>query len=308
MIRTKKRILLFLLIFLLGIGIYFLTTQWDLLYNNIQLWYFSQKYNNGNVQYDSTVETRTLFSRELNNQNREFKIYLPKEYASDPKARFPVVYLLHGYPGSDKDWLINTNLQKRLDEKIKKKIIPPIIVVFPDMNGPVERDSQYINATLVNQNMENYFIRELIPFVDREYRTISKREKRAIGGLSSGAYGALFLGLHHNDLFSYIFSHSGYMQNTEGAMYRLIKDFPHNKTKYNLLSYVKTTPLDKKTFIYLDIGTKDYLHFQKDNIDFAEVLKKKGITFKYQTTDGGHGWKVWSSNINNSLSLLKKVF
>ncbi len=69
------------------------------------------------------------------------KIYLPPHYSAEKQIRYPVLYLLHGYPGTDRDWLMNTNLQKRLDQKIMAKAIPPLIVVFPDMNGPLIRDS-----------------------------------------------------------------------------------------------------------------------------------------------------------------------
>ena len=163
------------------------------------------------------------------------------------------MFLLHGYPGTENDWLINTALQARLDEKIKAGTLPSLLVIFPDMNGPIVRDSQYLDATKIDQKMESYFIKELVPYIDAQYQTIQLRANRAIGGLSSGGYGALYIGIKYNDLFSYIFSHSGYMTNNESVLSRLITDSKGQKKLYSPLYTIEKAKLQNPLFIYFYI-------------------------------------------------------
>ena len=71
--------------------------------------------------YTSVIETVNFTSQALNGQQRELKIYLPSAYNPKGHYRYPVLYLLHGYPGADTDWLINANLQPVLDRMIANR-------------------------------------------------------------------------------------------------------------------------------------------------------------------------------------------
>lgn len=297
-----------LFIFLIVVFVLFISYQnWDILFSESQHIFYRLYYSYSvHSNSGSLIEKREIPSLLLKT-TMKVNIYLPIKYYSESKRKYPVLFLLHGYPGTNNDWLINTNLQQRLDERINSGKLPPLIVIFPDMNGPVIRDSQYLDATKIDQKMESYFVTELIPYIDDNYRTTKSRSNRAIGGLSSGGYGALYLGLKYNSLFSYIFSHSGYMINKEPVLNQLITHVDKNRDKYSPLLLIDTLALKKPIFIYFDIGKNDNRSFIKDNYAFNEKLHKLNISHLMKLTEGKHGWNVWGRNIENSLEYLNVI-
>lgn len=276
-------------------------SSWDSVFVRAQEFFYHMYYSNQPKSVTSRIEIKTLTSKLLQNSSREVRIYIPEAYDKYPSTHFPTLYLLHGYPGSNADWLTNTNLQGKLDSLIKSGTIPSMIVIFPDGNGPVVHDSQYLNATIVNQPMESHLTRELIPFIDSQYRTDKRREKRAIGGISSGAYGAINIGLRNNELFGFIFSHSGYFMNREAALPDLLGSNKQKIQENNPLEYMKKQTLDPKTYIYFDIGKADSRAFIKDNQDFDKLLKQRSIPHTLKLTNGWHNWNAWAENIFFSL-------
>lgn len=281
--------------------------NWDIIFSESQHIFYSFQYISLSPNQSGSLIEKRVISSSFLKKPMKLNVYLPKDYYSQSHVKYPVLYLLHGYPGTENDWLINTNLQKRLDEKIKSLKIPPIIVVFPDMNGPTIRDSQYLNAIKIDQKMESYFVNELIPFVDKNYKTIKSRNNRAIGGLSSGGYGALYIGLKYNNFFSYIFSHSGYMTNNEPVLRYLVGNSFNIREKYSPLFFVDKIKLQNPIFIYFDIGKNDNKDFIKNNYAFNEKLTNLHIPYDFKITEGSHGWGVWSKNIDNSLNYIYKI-
>ncbi|WP_456408074.1 alpha/beta hydrolase [Caldithrix abyssi] len=125
-------------------------------------------------------------------------IVLPDAY-SDSDQNFSVIYLLHGYSGSYKDWPAHVDLPPLADRY-------GFILVCPDggydswyLDSPVDPASQY----------ETHISKEVIPYIDAHYRTIKARGGRAITGLSMGGHGALYLAMRHASLFYAASSMSG---------------------------------------------------------------------------------------------------
>lgn len=142
---------------------------------------------------------------------RRTGIYLPPDY--DEAKRYPSVYLLAGFTGRGTMMLNETawdeNIQQRLDRLIETRAIEPMIVVLPDAFTRYG-GSQYINSDGTGRYMD-YIIDELVPWVDKNFRTIPERERRAVAGKSSGGFGALTLGMHHPETFGSVACHSGDM-------------------------------------------------------------------------------------------------
>lgn len=143
---------------------------------------------------------------------RQVPVYLPPGY-DDSQARYPAVYLLTGYTGRG-TYLLNDSafeetIQERLDRLIESGAIQPMIVVMPDCFTRYG-GSQYINSSATGR-YEDHLIRELIPQIDRQYRTRVEAGSRAIAGKSSGGYGALVQAMRHPDLFGAVACHSGDM-------------------------------------------------------------------------------------------------
>ncbi|MGC4044059.1 MAG: alpha/beta hydrolase-fold protein [Armatimonas sp.] len=122
-----------------------------------------------------------------------FNVYMPAGYAQD-KRRYPVVYFLHGAGGTENSDA--GGFSGLIQQEIDAKRIPPVLCVFPNggMSGYADRPERKIMG-------ESLIIKELIPLIDSRYRTIPKREGRAICGFSMGGGGAMRLSLQHPDMF-----------------------------------------------------------------------------------------------------------
>ena len=160
-----------------------------------------------------TIHSTVLRDNPLGDPStRRLPIYLPPGYA-DAEARYPTVYLLSGFTGRGifflNDSAFEEPLPERLDRLIATGQIKPMIVVMPDCFTRYG-GSQYLNSTATGR-YEDHLIGEVIPFVDRNYRTLAEPVYRAIGGKSSGGYGALVQAMRHPDIFGLVACHSGDM-------------------------------------------------------------------------------------------------
>ncbi|HEX3053007.1 MAG TPA: alpha/beta hydrolase-fold protein [Aggregatilineaceae bacterium] len=142
---------------------------------------------------------------------RQLAVYLPTGHDDVPDRTYPTIYLLssHGNTGpSLMNWSPwDVTIKDQLDALIQSGTIGPVIVVLPDMWTRFG-GSQYINSRGMGR-YEDYLIHEIIPAVDRNYRTMASREHRGIMGRSSGGYGALVQAMHHPELFGALACHSG---------------------------------------------------------------------------------------------------
>ncbi len=143
---------------------------------------------------------------------RSLPILLPPDYETSGK-RYPVIYGLTGYTGSGLS-LLNfaawqPNLPQRIDRLISEGRLLPAIYVLPDCFTRYG-GSQYLNSTAIGR-YEDYVLDEIVPHIDRTYRTIAGPEGRGVFGKSSGGYGAITLGMKHPDVFGAVACHSGDM-------------------------------------------------------------------------------------------------
>jgi len=144
--------------------------------------------------------------------DRDLITYLPPGYdASD--VRYPVVYCLTGFTGTGRNLIASggwsEGLHERLDRLIAAAAIRPMIVVMPDCFTRLG-GSQYVNSTATGR-YEDYIVDEIVPHVDRRFRTLATPAGRAVIGKSSGGYGALMLAMRHADVFGLTACHSGDM-------------------------------------------------------------------------------------------------
>jgi enterochelin esterase family protein len=140
---------------------------------------------------------------------RPLPIILPPDYAASSQ-RYPVIYGLAGFTGSGLS-LLNfaawqPNLPQRIDRLMWEGKIQPAIYVLPDCFTRYG-GSQYLNSAAIGR-YEDYLVDEIVPHVDRMYRTLAGR---GIFGHSSGGYGAIVLGMKHPDVFAAVACHSGDM-------------------------------------------------------------------------------------------------
>ncbi len=172
---------------------------------------------------------------------RDLRIYLPPGYFESDDARYPVIYVLHGYNAGHNAWTITSRHElhksgasmlfllpkkyvkqidasrllvfyEQLDVLIKKGELPPFILVQPDgslrlpvRNKEALRGSFYV-ASPQSGDFPKYILEEIIPHVDANYRTIATKQGRALGGGSMGGYGALLLASIAPDAFTFVAS------------------------------------------------------------------------------------------------------
>ncbi|GEO11211.1 alpha/beta hydrolase [Segetibacter aerophilus] len=197
--------------------------------------------NNAHSQVISgTVVTKILNSIYLKNtggenSNRKISVYLPPGYEQS-KKRYPVIYYLHGFSGTDS---IAPVMKSILDRGIAKNKIGQYIFVIAD-NYTLFGGSFYSNSTLIG-NWSDFEAKELVGYVDKNFRTIANRNARGIGGHSMGGYGALKIAMLHPDVFSCVYAMSP-------GLLAFVKEFGPNSDSYKQLASIKTKEELDKTY------------------------------------------------------------
>ena len=142
---------------------------------------------------------------------RKLNVWLPPQYDGGTSRRFPVLYDLAGFTGSGPGHVNWKNFSENVPERAARLIgdgrMGPVILVFPDCFTALG-GNQYINSSAIG-DYADYLTRELIPFVDREFRTLAAREHRGCFGKSSGGYGAMIHGMKYPRYWGAIANHSG---------------------------------------------------------------------------------------------------
>lgn len=221
-------------------------------------------------------------------------VLLPENAGPGP---FPVWYLLHGLSDDHTAWTRRTNLERFVEGL-------PLIVVMPDGGRGFYTDS----ATEPAGAFETFVLRDLVPFVDRAFRTRAERGGRVIGGLSMGGYGAIKLALKQPGMFCAAASHSGalwrpdLLENYEGSeLQRVFGAHPQGSPND---VYALAVRADRTTLpaLRLDCGTEDYLLPQ--NRLFHQHLETLGIDHQYAEHPGAHDWTYWDAHVRDSVAFL----
>ena len=170
-------------------------------------------------------ESRALKGNPLGDPHvRTVPVYLPPGYDEQANRRYPTAYVLTGFTGrgtmllNDNGW--NEPLDRRLDRLIGSGRVQPIIAVMPDCFTKYG-GSQYLDSS-AHGRYETHLVKELVPYVDRTFRTKPNARHRAVLGKSSGGYGAIVHGLRHPDVFGALADHSG----DAAFEYGYLPDFP----------------------------------------------------------------------------------
>lgn len=187
-----------------------------------------------------TIATKNINSVYLQNTggenpNRRISVYLPPGYEQS-KHRYPVIYYLHGFLGTDS---ITPNMKNILDQAIVKNKIRPYILVIAD-HYTLFSGSFYSNSALIG-NWSDFEAKELVAYMDKNFRTIANRNARGIGGHSMGGYGALKIAMMYPDVFNCVYALSP-------GLLAFVKEFGPNSDSYKQLAAVKNMEELNKTY------------------------------------------------------------
>lgn len=198
--------------------------------NNTQSTEFTEKKAHSSKLQNRVVNSRALKNNFIGNSHtRKLQVYTPPGYEKNGPESYPVVYLLHGFPFSEKafidssvwdEWLTpylftqeypdfpEEGFRLWIDNLIAEELIEPMIIVMPNAGTDPYGFSFYTNSVL-NGNYEDFIVNDLVDFMDKHYNTIPNASGRAVIGHSQGGYAAFKFGMLHPDVFGTIASHSG---------------------------------------------------------------------------------------------------
>jgi S-formylglutathione hydrolase FrmB len=238
---------------------------------------------------------------------RTVRVYLPPSYDRPEAAqrRYPVVYMLHGWPGSDGNLLEFGHANATADSLIARGAIPEILMVFPNGAGSgLLGRSLWIDSYDGRKRLEQFVTHDLIDWVDDHYRTIRSASGRGIIGLSDGGDAAVNLALKHPDLFGACGGHSadyvlrkalgtGPVLGPEPQASRLIDE--NSPARY--IDRARDTA--RRLRIYIDCGTSD--ESITHSREFHATLDRLGIPHEYHEFPGSHTWGYWGKHFRESL-------
>jgi enterochelin esterase-like enzyme len=164
------------------------------------------------AQSEGTIERIKVYSPSLegnlqgNATDRDVVVYLPAGYAADPERRYPVVYQLHGWLPSAEVWSGMISLKQGADRAIATGAARDMIVVVPDALTIFE-GSMY-STSVTTGDFEGFIVRDLIAYIDANYRTIPERASRGLSGHSMGGYGTLRIAMKYPELYSSFYAMS----------------------------------------------------------------------------------------------------
>lgn len=219
-------------------------------------------------------------------------VYLPPGYGLPENAdrRYPVVYLIHGYPGRAQDWFTAGGVQRTMDLLQQHHYVGPMIVVSPTASTGYLDDSECLNAPR-HFAIENYLAFDVVDTVDHLFRTIPDRAHRAIGGMSSGGYCALNVGLHHLHRFAVILASEPYGTAGLNALHQSLHGnwavYRANAPAWFIPQWHFGLPVAS----FLDSGGKDR-RTTTDALRLAEELAAQGQPTGYRSAPHlHHNWR-----------------
>lgn len=234
--------------------------------------------------------------------DRRLSVYTPAGYEKNRKQRYPVVYILHGMGGDEEAWIEQGRAVQILDNLIAQGKARPMIAVFTNGNisqeaAPGENSTGYIHPTgRLPQTMEGTFetsFPEIVNFIDANYRTMAKKQSRAICGLSMGGFHTLYISMNNPDMFDYSGMFSAAIGVSDTSISPIYQDFDQK-----LERYFSRNP----SLLWIGCGKTDFLY--KANVDFIAKLEENNYPHEYYENEDGHIWRNWRIYLTEFLPLL----
>lgn len=262
------------------------------------------------AQQGHVLEGRTLQSAALGRE-WSYSVYLPPGYDAEERA-YPTFYLLHGYGGEHANWARYGDAAMTADSLIAAGVLPPVILVMPD-----GRNSWYVDSDPVKGfgPVETALIQELIPHVDRTFRTIQSRRARMIGGLSMGGYGAVHLAFKHPDLFGAAASLSGALWRTQPGRTELLTPAfgdPFDPARWeaeNPFAWIASLKESELRLpVWIAVGDDDSDGLLRGSLDLHLALRQAELPTELRIVNGAHTWEVWDQTLKDALIHFANVF
>ena len=262
----------------------------------------------GKVYDNLTVPSKILKS------DRKYAVYLPPGYETSERS-YPILYLLHGSGDDQTGWVQFGEVLNITDKAIADGIATPMIIIMPDANTGRRG---YFNDIKGDWNYEDFFFKELVPFVEKKYRVKSEKRFRAVSGLSMGGGGTFMYALHHPEMFSSACplsasvgpltledARTSITKNNPGIADSLIVKYYNG---HSTLALVNNMPDAQKKAVrwFIDDGDDDFLY--EGNCLVHIAMRKKEIPHEFRIRDGAHTWTYWRTSLPNVLEFVSQAF
>lgn len=247
----------------------------------------------------------TMPAPSLDQARRNVLVYLPPSYDAPAAAtrRYPVVFLLHGFPGRADDWFGRGHAARTADSLIATGAIPEVIMIGPDGNRGFFGRTYYANAFDGSYRMEDFMTHDLIAWTDSAFRTVPAAAARGVIGLSDGGTAAFNLALHHPDLFGAAGAHSADFRLRRGFDMRGIVGPAAGAQRFldamSPLVYLRQPGARRWPVLYFDCGTDDESF--PDNQELNGLLDSLHVAHTFHAFPGSHTWKYWRTHLHESL-------
>ncbi len=234
---------------------------------------------------------------------------LPPSYDSQPARKFPVLYFLHGL-GGDQTFLVSGGGWNLVEDWWEQKQIGEFVVITPQADS-----SFYINSRNGRVKYEDFFIRDFVPRMEKQFRLLGTRQSRAIGGVSMGGYGALRFAFKYPQMFVAVIVH----------MPALLEELPKGTADAGITPYLGTAfgrPLDEAYWkantpfvfaqaanlrglkIYFDCGGNDDFGFDAGTRQLDKLLTTRHIPHISHIYPGRHSWQFVAQHLEDSLKFV----
>lgn len=231
--------------------------------------------------------------------------YTPPGYDKNKSEKYPVFYLISGTTDTEETFFKVGQVNFILDNLIAQGKAKPMIIVMPYGNtaatiaaqkggakpaDPMGRESA--EAVSRSKMFEDDLVKNIIPYIEKNYRVISNSSNRAIGGFSRGGGQTLRAAFGNMDKFGYVCSYSAYLTSKEiESSYKFLVDNPDRTNKMFKL-------------LWVSVGSEDFLY--KQTQEYMDYLKAKKVNFKSMITPGGHTWMNVKTYVAATAPLLFK--
>lgn len=247
-------------------------------------------YKVNNVPHGSV--TRRWYDSPGNEMARRITIYTPAGYETSAE-KYPVLYLLHGMGGDEEAWMALGRTSQILDNLIAEGKAKPMIVVMTNGNvvqqaAPGESSLGMYKPTFalphtMDGKMEETF-KDVIQFVENNYRVVGNKSGRAIAGLSMGGFHSLHISRYYPDTFDYIGLFSPAINPRGEVMSSVYKDIDETLSNQNN---------NGLKLYWIAIGKTDFLY--EEVKDYRAKLDEMQFKYIYHESEGGHTWSNWRS-------------
>ncbi|MFC2090339.1 alpha/beta hydrolase-fold protein [Bacteroidota bacterium] len=225
---------------------------------------------------------------EINGKERHINVYVPPGYEKNANSNYPVLYLVHGWGEDENGWSVQGHMANIMDGLIASGKAVPMIIVMP--SGDIKTNSEVREAS---GNITDIYINDLLPYIDKTFRTYTDKENRAMAGLSRGGFQTCFTVSANIDKFGWMGTFSGLFVRPNTAIEEAFNGMFKDADAFN----------EQMNLFFVSTGTEE--RNPKDLVKQLEDGGIKNIVF-HESQGTAHEWLTWRRALNEFAPLIFK--